>query len=190
MSRRPTLPPLRTLGLPNPNLREQMAALRVNDTNDTYDSLVSTFAPRFLLNRDLTSPSDNQPPMRNPSISSSITNLSRSSNSPPLVTARTKLLSSSRHNVPRPSANSNRPRQGYRLVLSTLDNADALLIVPDPGEQPAASGPNSENIPPKPKMGRGYLLVGEAMHLHLRQRKALRGARVHPYRFVSPPPSR
>lgn len=48
MSRRPTLPPLRTLGLPNPNLRERMAALRVNDTNDTYDSLVSTFAPRLL----------------------------------------------------------------------------------------------------------------------------------------------
>lgn len=43
MSNRPTLPPLRTLGLPNPcsNLRKQMAGLRVNDTNDTYDSLVS-----------------------------------------------------------------------------------------------------------------------------------------------------
>jgi hypothetical protein len=190
MSRRPTLPPLRTLGLPNPrsNLREQMAALRVNDPNDTYDSLVSTSAPHFRASWDLTSPSDNQPPMRNLSMSSSITNVSRSSNSPPLVTARTKLLSSSQHNVPKLSTNSNRPRRGYRLVLSTLDNADALLIVPDSGEQPAASGPDSENIPPKPKMGRGYLLVGEAMHLHLRQRKALRGARVHPYRFVSPLP--
>jgi len=46
MSNRPTLPPLRTLGLlnPNSNLREQMAALRVNDTDDTYDSLVSSFS--------------------------------------------------------------------------------------------------------------------------------------------------
>ena len=44
MSTRPTLPPLRTLGLLNSssNLRDQMAALRVNDTHDTYDSLVST----------------------------------------------------------------------------------------------------------------------------------------------------
>ena len=43
MSNRPTLPPLRTLGLLNgSNLRDQMAALRVNDTNVTYDSLVST----------------------------------------------------------------------------------------------------------------------------------------------------
>ena len=86
--------------------------------------------------------------------------------------------------------NHNRPRQGYRLVLSSLDNADALLIVPDPGEQSVASGPDSQNTPLQPKMGRGYLLVGEAMHLHLRQKKSLRGARVHPYRFVSPPPSR
>ncbi|KAF9642283.1 hypothetical protein BDM02DRAFT_2362550 [Thelephora ganbajun] len=41
MSNRPTLPPLRTLGLPNPcsSLREQMSALGVNDTNGTYDSL-------------------------------------------------------------------------------------------------------------------------------------------------------
>ena len=100
------------------------------------------------------------------------------------------MLSSTRHNVPHLHTNPNRPRQGYRLVLSTLDNADALLIVPDPGEQPAASGPDSQNVPPKPKMGRGYLLVGEAMHLHLRQKKTLKGARVHPYRFVSPPPSR
>lgn len=170
MSRRPTLPPLRTLGLPNPcsNLREQMSSLRVNDTNDTYDSL---------------------PPTRNLSISSSITYDSRSSISPPPVTARTKLFSSSRHNVQRPSTNDNRPRHGYRLVLSTLDNADALLIVPDPGEQPVAPGPDSQNTPPKTKMGRGYLLVGEAMHLHLRQKKKLKGARVHPYRFVIPPSS-
>ncbi|KAF9653649.1 hypothetical protein BDM02DRAFT_3182653 [Thelephora ganbajun] len=168
MSNRPTLPPLRTLGLPNPcsNLREQMAVLRVNDTNDTYDSL---------------------PSMRNLSISSSITDISRSSISPLPVTARTKLLSSSQHNVSRLPINPNRPRQGYRLVLSTLDDADALLIVPDPGEQPIAAGPDSQNTPPKPRVGRGYLLVGEAMHLHLRQKKTLKGARVHPYRFISPP---
>ncbi|KAF9642347.1 hypothetical protein BDM02DRAFT_3124634 [Thelephora ganbajun] len=36
MSNRPTLPPLRN---PCSNPREQMTALRVNDTNDTYDSL-------------------------------------------------------------------------------------------------------------------------------------------------------
>jgi hypothetical protein len=86
--------------------------------------------------------------------------------------------------------NPTRQRQGYRLVLSTLENADALLIVPDAGEQPASSGPDSQNVAPKPKMGRGYLLVGEAMHLHLRQKKTIRGARVHPYRFAPPPPSR
>ena len=85
---------------------------------------------------------------------------------------------------------SNRPRQGYRLVLSTLDNADALLIVPDPGEQPVAPRRDSQNTPPQTRMGRGYLLVGEAMHLHLRQKKTLKGARVHPYRFVSPLSSR
>ena len=128
--------------------------------------------------------------MRNLSISSSITDLSRSSISPPPITARTKLLSSTQHNVSRVPTNPDRPRRGYRLVLSTLDDADALLIVPESGENTAASGPNSQNVPPKPKMGRGYLLVGEAMHLHLRQKKTLKGARVHPYRFVSPPPSR
>lgn len=192
MSNRPTLPPLRTLDLPNPCLN-LMAALRTNDTDDTYDSLVSAFTlPTFYRGRltDLIPSLDKQPPIRNLSISSSITDVSRSSISPPPVTARTKLLSSSQHNVPRPPTNHSRPRQGYRLVLSTLDNADALLIVPDPGEQPVASGYDSQNIPPRPKMGRGYLLVGEAMHIHLRQKKKLKGARVHPYRFVLPPPSR
>ena len=196
MSHRPTLPPLRTLGLPNPcfNLREQVAALRVNDSNDTYDPLVravpfSTFFCNKIRRRF--GPAIVQSPTRNLSISPSITTgTSRSSVSPPLVTARRKLLSSSQHNVPCPPMNSNRPRQGYRLVLSTLDNADALLIVPDPGEQPVAPSPDSQNIPPQTRMGRGYLLVGEAMHLHLRQKKTLKGARVHPYRFVSPLSSR
>ena len=49
MSHRPTLPPLRTLGLPNPcfNLRENVAPLGINNTNDTYDPLVSTVSFRF-----------------------------------------------------------------------------------------------------------------------------------------------
>lgn len=108
---------------------------------------------------------------RQTSVSSSITETSRcSSMSPP---------PSDVNGLSPPTSNVD---SRYRLVRSTFENADAVLIVPPPS---APFVPPLSSIARAPK-GQGLLLVGEAMHQHLRhpQRNLAKGARMHPYRIV------
>jgi len=166
-SLRPTLPSLRSLDLPTPSLREKMELLRFNDTHDSYECSTPT---RF------------QPRNRQTSISSSVTATSRSSSmSPPPSDFSAPSSGLIKTSSPTPV---DAPR--YRLVRSTFENADAVLIVPPPTAPfvpPLSSSATPANNFQK---GQGLLLVGSAMRHHLRypQRNIARGARIHPYRIV------
>ncbi|KZT64559.1 hypothetical protein DAEQUDRAFT_814910 [Daedalea quercina L-15889] len=158
---RPSLPPLHTLGLPYPLVRpEQPAGYDSYDSNDR-------------LSPEATQAYRNRPWARGrqssvSSTTSSCTALSRSG-SP----------SDSRSIAPSP--------EGFTLLLTTMDKANALIVVPQvpsvpqlpsPPPSPSCTPPSSRNIRP--------LLITGPMVAHFKQNhtRISQVARMHPYRMV------
>ncbi|KAH7926162.1 hypothetical protein BV22DRAFT_1046279 [Leucogyrophana mollusca] len=161
-STRPTLPPLHTLGLPIGKASAQLP--HIDELYDSYDFDRQT--PRLHI-------ASQYPHARQASISSSRTPSPTPSISP-LRSTRPTLSHSTLGQVP----------AKIRLVPTTLEKADAVVVVPPP---------NAPHIPPLSGMSpttmkqgqQALLLVGPALqHLRHPQRQLAKGARIHPYRIV------
>ncbi|EPS93364.1 hypothetical protein FOMPIDRAFT_1020614 [Fomitopsis schrenkii] len=168
---RPSLPPLHTLGLPYPLVRSEQPA-----AYDSYDS-----------DNDRLSPETMQPGPARPwargrqssvsSTTSSCTAPSRSgspTDAPPLA-----------------------PKTiGFTLLLTTMDKADALIVVPQvppvpqlPSPPPSPSS-QCQSVPPPPRTIRPLLITGPMVNTFKQNHTRIsRIARMHPYRMVPKIPS-
>ncbi|KAH7886985.1 hypothetical protein F5I97DRAFT_1088608 [Phlebopus sp. FC_14] len=163
-SARPTLPPLHTLDLP----RGKTQLPRIHELYDLDDLSYQT--SRLHL-PDL--PYQRQ--TRQVSVSSSTS--SRTPSPTPSPTDGTI-----RPSIP---MSSGKPSSKMRLIPTTLENADAVVVIPPADAQHI---PPLFGIPPTKQGPQTLLLVGPALqYLRHPQRRLAKGARVHPYRIVRGP---
>jgi hypothetical protein len=156
---RPTLPPLRSLRLPIPTLG-QPTLPSIDEYFDAYNDHMPLNISRHCQNRHSTIPSMLAPSPRTPSPTLS-----------PLTTVLPRATSSP---IPRIST-----PQKWRLIPSSLDTADAVVLYPPP-DTPSILGSNF----PKTKDG-ALFLVGDALkHIRLARRRIAKGARIHPFKMV------
>ncbi|KAF9225745.1 hypothetical protein BS17DRAFT_777620 [Gyrodon lividus] len=154
---RPTLPPLHTLDLPRGNIQLP----RIHELYD-LDELSRQTSHLHI------PPSPYGRQRRQVSISSSTT--SRTPSPTPSCVPAPCLRPST--NTP---ASASYPTQKLRLVPTTFENADAVVLI---------SPPSASHVsPPQP-----LLLVGPALQrLRHPQRQLAKGARLHPYRIIRGP---
>ncbi|KAI6116198.1 hypothetical protein EDD16DRAFT_554826 [Pisolithus croceorrhizus] len=156
-SSRTTLPPLRTL----------LENLKMIDENAVLPSLERMYDPHET-NREKAH--FHCPPV------SSLVRQRRQVSARPITTSRTPSLVSTCTPSSLPYLDSQKlpyPPQKIRLVPATLENADAVVVIPPPL-------PASQGRQPQP-----LLLMGPALQ-RFRQpnRRLAKGARVHPYQIV------
>ncbi|KAG5646350.1 hypothetical protein DXG03_003673 [Asterophora parasitica] len=180
---RPTLPPLASLGLPNPS---------TGTTNDSHDfSYDNTSCPRLHI--------PNWRRARQMSSSSSITSRSTSptlfddasssrSSTPPTdteFTPSTPVLSITPLSPPHNPCHSSAPMAPFRFRLEpcTLDEAQAIVLIPPPS---ASFVPSTITSCPAPQQKQqALLLLGPSMqYFRNPQRQLAKGARMHPYRIA------
>ncbi|KAF9237378.1 hypothetical protein BU15DRAFT_48873, partial [Melanogaster broomeanus] len=155
---RPTLPPLHTLDLPRGNIQLP----RIHELYDLDELSRQTSHLHIPSSLSL----DRQ--KRQVSISSSMT--SRTPSPTPSCVPAPCLRPST--NTP---TSASYPTQKIRLVPTTFENADAVVLI---------SPPNASHIPTSQPL----LLVGPALQrLRHTQRQLAKGARLHPYRIVRGP---
>ncbi|GLB42288.1 hypothetical protein LshimejAT787_1103030 [Lyophyllum shimeji] len=182
-SQRPTLPPLHTLGLPNPSVR-------------------MTDAPHELSYDDLSCPRLHIPQWRHArqvSASSSMTSRSPSppifdsssscASSPPtepedeLPTTPVLSISPLSSRLPHSTSLHNTTPLRFRLEPCTLDEAQAIVLIPPPS---APFVPSTSNPTPTPQQKQqALLLIGPSLqYFRHPQRQLAKGARIHPYRIA------
>ncbi|KAG1730819.1 uncharacterized protein EDB91DRAFT_1156084 [Suillus paluster] len=163
---RPTLPPLHTLDLPRGDTQlPPIDALHLHDPHEFKPQI-----PRLHI------PSKYPHARQNRQISISSSTSSRTPSPTPSP------LSSSR------SSTSGGRSTKIRLVPTTFEHADAVVIVPPPDAPHVhpLSGVTNLKHPAQP-----LLLVGPALqHIRHPQRQIAKGARLHPYRIVRTPADR
>ncbi|KAG2143059.1 hypothetical protein DEU56DRAFT_793278 [Suillus clintonianus] len=158
---RPTLPPLHTLDLP----RGKTQVPHIDALHDSYE-----FKPQI---PRLHTPSQYYPHSRQ-SRHASISSSTSSRTPSPLSPSR--------------SPTSRRQSTKFRLVPTTFEHANAVVVVPAPDAPHVhpLSGVTNLKQPPQP-----LLLVGPALQQLCRpQRQITKGARLHPYRIVRSPADR
>lgn len=161
---RPTLPPLHTLCLP----RGKTQLPRVDALHDSYE--LKRQIPRLRM------PSQHSHSRQNRQVSISSSMSSRTP-SP----------------TPSPLSSSSSPTSGgqstkFRLVPTTFEHADAIVVIPAPDAPHVhpLSGVTDLKQPAQP-----LLLVGPALQrLRQPQRQLAKGARLHPYRILRSPADR
>jgi len=163
LAERPTLPPLHTLDLPFPISRKPRLAGTSGSELHERQSCQRLHVPRQLpyeRRLSMSSSTSSRTPSPTPSESSSGYQSSHSSQS-------------------RPTRNS------MRLVPSSFDDADAVLVIPPPNAPYVPTSLSSPLPCPAPSSGQALLLTGPSLD-HFRQplRQVAKGARVHPYRIV------
>ncbi|KAF5368530.1 hypothetical protein D9758_002438 [Tetrapyrgos nigripes] len=157
---RPTLPPLHTLALPGIHHFDAM-----HDSNSQRYSRPRSGRP--------------QPFQRQYSISSST---SSRTPSPTPSDSSSESSSSSMPYTPLTPASACASRSKMRLIPSTLEEADAVVVVP-PQSVYDESNPASL-LDANANKSKALLLVGPALrHLRHPQRQIAKGARIHPYKI-------
>ncbi|KAJ8462132.1 hypothetical protein ONZ45_g18047 [Pleurotus djamor] len=179
-SERPTLPPLHTLDLPVPFVRRSSSP----DSDSSYDlndAMSSTKNYHHSRRVSMLSSTSSRTPSPTPSDDRLDTTTSRTNKiklptlpSHPSLTIQSPSTPARRI---RPTVNPGR----IRLIPCSMDEAEAVVVVPGPGVQ---NIPSIAALAAK-KPSQAMLLVGPAL-AHVRGREPLRGARVHPYRFLRP----
>ncbi|KAG0706918.1 hypothetical protein DFH29DRAFT_1076646 [Suillus ampliporus] len=163
---RPTLPPLHTLDLP----RGKTQLPPVDALYDSYE--FKRQIPRLHIPSQCAHARQN----RQVSISSSTSSRTPSPTPSPLSS------SSSR------SSTSGGQTPKIRLVPTTLEHADAVVIVPPPDAPHMHPLSGVTNLKQR---AQPLLLVGPALqHIRHPQRQIAKGARLHPYRIVRSPADR
>ncbi|THV06499.1 hypothetical protein K435DRAFT_789347 [Dendrothele bispora CBS 962.96] len=184
---RPVLPPLHTLALPTfPSPQTRLPGIHHFDAiNATHDSNSERHSQLRLGSRSCHHPSQRQCSVssstssRTPSPTPSDSSISSSSTSAFPSTPFTPLT---------PGSSAGRPKM--RLIPSTLEEADAVVVVP-PQSFYDESNPSTSLLDAKVNgsgKSKALLLVGPALrHLRHPQRQIAKGARIHPYKIERTP---
>ncbi|KAI0724971.1 hypothetical protein C8Q72DRAFT_889352 [Fomitopsis betulina] len=157
---RPTLPPLHTLGLPYPLVRSaQPAAYEPYEPDNDRLSPETTLPRPWARGRQ-----------------SSVSSVSSSCTAP------------SRSGSPADAAPPVPKTIGFTLLLTTMDKADALIVVPQMPHLP--SPPPSPSSMSAPRTVRPLLITGPMVDTFKQNHTRIsRIARMHPYRMVPKIPS-
>ncbi|KAG5636836.1 hypothetical protein H0H81_006663 [Sphagnurus paluster] len=171
---RPTLPPLHTLGLPNP-------ATTLHELSYDNSSCPRLHIP--LCHRRQTSVcSSNTSRSSSPTLFDSSSSRSSSPStdvevSPPTPVLSISPLSRLPNQTPSPM-----PPVRFRLEPCSLEDAQAIVLIPPPC---APAVPSTLTTAPAPKKQQALLLVGHSMeYFRHPQRQLAKGARIHPYRIA------
>ncbi|KAK7464499.1 hypothetical protein VKT23_006668 [Stygiomarasmius scandens] len=170
---RPVLPPLHTLALPTFPAQTRLPGVHALNATHDPDSRPRLSSP-FV---------HHQPTQRQCSISSSTSSRTPSpSPSDSSSSASTSAFPSTPFTPLTPGSSAGRSKM--RLIPSTLEDADAVVVVP-PQSFYDESNPTASLLDAKASgKGKALLLVGPALrHLRHPQRQIAKGARIHPYKI-------
>jgi len=187
---RPTLPSLRTLDLPVPLTQNRQFS---NSMYDSYEPQVSPIVSSF--SYPPTTPTSNVSvrqscPSRNVlrhwpysrQVSTSSSSSRTPSPNPSNYSSYTNTHSHPNPSLP-PTRSSSAPK--FRLVPSTLDVADAVVVVPPPTAPFIPNLTSTPSLMESARQGQALLLLGPALqHFRHPQRQIAKGARIHPYRII------
>ncbi|KAF5379078.1 hypothetical protein D9615_005971 [Tricholomella constricta] len=178
-SERPTLPPLHSLGLPNPSAGTTNALHELSYDNPSCPHL---HIPQWRHARQVSSSSSTTSRSTSPTLfDSSSSRASSPSTDPESSAPSTPVLSISPLSSRVPStASPNMPPLRFRLEPCTLDEAQAIVLIPPP----SAPFVPSTSTPAPQKKQQALLLLGPSMQYRNPQRQLAKGARIHPYRIA------
>ncbi|KAG6907994.1 hypothetical protein DXG01_006529 [Tephrocybe rancida] len=178
---RPVLPPLHTLGLPNPSTGT------INAFHESYDNATCPrlHIPHWRRSRQVSTTSSATSRSSSPTLFDIETSSSRASSpasdndisAPPTPILSISPLSSRapQHTLP------NAPPLRFRLEPCSLADAQAIVLVPPPS---APFIPSSSMPTPQQKQ-QALLLLGPSLeYFRQPQRQLAKGARIHPYRIT------
>ncbi|RDB30025.1 hypothetical protein Hypma_014140 [Hypsizygus marmoreus] len=188
ISDRPTLPPLHSLGLPNPPVWMAQDLNALYDSPYEHSSCPHLHIPRWPRARNVSTSSSTTSRSDSPALSefSAATPSTRPSTpGDDVVCPSTPVLSISPFS-PTPATfrpSPYLPGERFRLEPCKLEDAQAIIVHPPPT---APFIPSPTNPTPPPSKNAGPLLIVGPLLQHFRhpQRPLTKGARVRPYRIV------
>ncbi|KAF8068957.1 hypothetical protein FPV67DRAFT_1780361 [Lyophyllum atratum] len=179
---RPTLPPLHTLGLPNPSARMIDSFHELSYDNPSCPRLhIPNWrrARQVSTSSSMTSRSPSPPIFDSSSSRSSSPSTASDDSLPSTPVLSISPLSSRLPHTTTPLTNPLR----FRLEPCTLDEAQAIVLIPPPCAPPVPSLTNPTPTPQKKQQA--LLLLGPSMqYFRHPQRQLAKGARIHPYRIM------